>query len=140
MDKANLIVMAEELLKKCNVCSVASVSEEGYPRICMLAQLKADGIKSLWFSTGASGTKVRHFKSNQKAGVTFYEGGDSVTLTGTMEIVADKKEKNELWEKFSDFLSNHFSGGADDPEYAVIKFDAKEATIYVSGEFDTVQL
>lgn len=139
MDKANLIVMAEELLKKCNVCSVASVSEEGYPRICILAKLRTDGIKSMWFSTGASGTKVRHFKANAKAGVTFYDGGDSVTLTGAMEIVIDANVKREIWKEWSDFLCNHMSG-IDDPEYAVIKFVAKEATIYVGGEFDTIQL
>lgn len=139
MEKTNLIKMAEELLKKCHVCSVASVSESGFPRICMLAQLKSDGIKSLWFSTGASGTKVRHFKSNQKAGVTFYDGGDSVTLTGAMEIITDKKIKGEFWEKCAGFLANHFSG-ADDPEYVIIKFVASVATIYVNGEFDNVQL
>lgn len=60
-------------------------------------------------------------------------------LTGTMKIVADKKVKDELWEEWSDFLSNHM-GGANDPEYAVIKFVATEATIYVGGEFDTVRL
>lgn len=139
MNKLELIKQAEELLEKCYVCSVASVSEEGYPRICMLAKLKSDGIKELWFSTGASGTKVRHFKSNDKAGVTFYDGGDSVTLTGTMEMIEEKAVKQDLWKEWADFLRNHFEG-ADDPEYAVLKFTAKEATIYVGGAFDTVQL
>lgn len=88
-----MIKKAEQLLTKCSVCSVASVSECGYPRICLLAPLKTKGIKEFWFSTGASGTKVRHFKSNSKAGVTFFDGGDSVTLTGNMEIVDDKKQR-----------------------------------------------
>lgn len=139
MEKTNIIKMAEELLKKCNVCSVASVSEEGYPRICMLKQLKTDSIKTMWFSTGTDGTKVRHFESNKKAGVTFYEGGDSVTLTGTMEIILDKKVKGDLWKEWSYFLSNHFSG-VEDNNYAVIKFVANEATIYVNNEFETVKL
>lgn len=139
MDKTNLINLAEELLKKCTVCSVASVSEEGYPRICVLAQLRTDGIKTIYFSTGAGGTKVRHFKSNNKAGVTFYDGGDSVTLTGTMEIVADSNLKKELWEEWSSFLSNHMDG-LDDPEFAVTKFTAIEATIYVNGIFETIKL
>lgn len=139
MNKLELIKQAEELLSKCYVCSVASVSEEGYPRICILATLKSEGIKELWFSTGANGTKVRHFKSNDKAGVTFYDGGDSVTLTGIMEIIEDTSIKQDLWKQWADFLKNHFSG-ADDPDYAVIKFKAKEATIFVGGEFATVQL
>lgn len=78
----SLVKKAENLLSKCNVCTVASVSENGYPRICVLMPLRTIGIKEFWFSTGASGTKVRHFKNNRKSGVTFYDGGDSVTLTG----------------------------------------------------------
>lgn len=137
--KIELIKQAEELLQKCYICSVASVSEEGYPRICILAKLKSQGINEIWFSTGANGTKVRHFKSNDKAGVTFYDGGDSVTLTGTMEIIDNAHVKQDLWKEWAEFLCNHFKG-ADDPEFAVIKFIAKEATIYVGGAFETVQL
>lgn len=139
MNKLELIKKAEELLAKCYVCSVASVSEEGYPRICILSKLKSIGINGIWFSTGTSGTKVRHFKSNNKAGVTFYDGRDSVTLTGTMEIIEDVSIKQDLWKEWSEFLCNHFLG-ADDPEYAVVKFQAKEATIFVGGVFETVQL
>lgn len=139
MNKSELIKQSEKLFEKCGLCSVASVSEEGYPRICILAKLKSEGINEIWFSTGASGTKVRHFKSNDKAGVTFYDGGDSVTLTGTMEIVEDTSVKQSLWKEWAGFLCNHFES-ADDPEYAVIKFRAKEATIFVGGAFETVQL
>lgn len=139
MNKINLIKQAEELLEKCYLCSVASVSEDGYPRICILSKLKSEGIKELLFSTGATGTKVRHFMSNNKAGVTFYDGGDSVTLTGTMEIIEDKCIKQNLWEEWVEFLKNHFTG-MDDPDYAIIRFKAKEATIFVGGAFETVQL
>lgn len=134
----NLIKKAEELLTKCDVCSVASVSEKGYPRICLLMPLKSNGIKEFWFSTGTSGTKVRHFKSNEKAGVTFYNGGDSVTLTGEMKIVTDKAVKDELFYKWSDFLGRHFpNGGKDDPEYCILHFVANETTIYMDGAFET---
>lgn len=139
MNKTELINQAEELLSKCYVCSVASVSEEGYPRICILAKLKSLGINEIWFSTGASGTKVRHFKSNNKAGVTFYDGGDSVTLIGSMEIIEDTLVKQNLWKDWEKFLCNHFES-VDDPEYTILKFQAKEATIFVGGAFETVQL
>lgn len=130
-----LIEKAESLLTQCKVCTVASVSEKGYPRICVLMPLKTNGIKEFWFSTGASGTKVRHFKQNDKAGVTFYNGGDSVTLTGSMEIVTDNAVRNELW---SDFLAKHFpNGGKDDPDYCILHFTAIETTIYIDGEFET---
>lgn len=137
----NLIEKAENLLTKCEVCSVASVSENGYPRVCLLMPLNTNGIKEFWFSTGANGTKVRHFKHNSKAGVTFYNNYDSVTLTGDMEIVTDKNIKNDLWEKYSDFLGSHFTnGGKDDPEYCVIHFIANETTIYIDGDFETFEI
>ncbi|MGN1061505.1 MAG: pyridoxamine 5'-phosphate oxidase family protein [Candidatus Scatosoma sp.] len=133
-----LIKKAENLLLQCKVCSVASVSEEGYPRICVLMPLKTNGIKEFWFSTGASGTKVRHFKKNGKAGVTFYCGGDSVTLTGEMEIVSDKNVKDALWR---DELGRHFTGGGkDDPEYCILHFTAIEATVYIDGAFETLKI
>ncbi|MBO4990318.1 MAG: DUF3795 domain-containing protein [Clostridia bacterium] len=136
--KTNLIQKAERLLTQCKVCTVASVSEKGYPRICVLMPLKTNGIKEFWFSTGASGTKVRHFKSNHKSGVTFYAGGDSVTLTGNMEIVTEKAVKDDLWNVWSDFLGKHFpNGGKDDPDFCVIHFVANEATIYIDGAFET---
>ena len=136
-----LIENAEKLLTKCNVCSVASVSEKGYPRICLLMPLKTNGIKEFWFSTGANGTKVRHFKCNEKSGVTFYDGGDSVTLTGDMKIVTDKKVKDDLYDRWSDFLGKHFpDGGKDDPNYCILHFIADEATIYIDGAFETLEI
>jgi len=137
----NFIKKAENLLTKCKVCTVASVSEKGYPRICVLMPLKTIGIKEFWFSTGTSSTKVRHFKKNYKAGVTFYNGGDNVTLTGNMEIVTDKTVTNNIWNAWADVLGKHFpNGGNDDPEYCILHFVAKEATIYIDTELETFEV
>lgn len=134
----SLVRKSEEILNQCKVCSVASVSENGFPRICMLMPLKKVGIKEFWFSTGTSSTKVRHFRKNGKAGVTYYNGGDSVTLTGRMEIVAEKAVKDGLW---NDCLAKHFpNGGKDDPEYCVIHFIADEATVYIDDEFESLKI
>lgn len=134
----NIVKKSEILLNQCKVCTVASVTQDGYPRICVLTPLKNDGIKELWFSTGASSNKVRHFKINDKAGVTFYDDGDSVTLTGKMEIERDKKIKDSLWR---DSLAKHFpDGGKNDPEYCILHFKAEKATIYIQDEFVTTDL
>lgn len=137
----SLINQAEQLLTRCNVCTVASVSEQGYPRICVLMPLEAKGIKEFWFSTGANGTKVKHFENNCKSGVTFYNGGDSVTITGNMEIVTDKATKDRLFDKWSDFLGRHFpNGGKEDPNYCILHFTAKETTVYIDGKFETFEI
>lgn len=134
-----LVKKAESLLTKCPVSSVASVSEEGYPRICIMRQLKTNGIKEFWFPTSADGIKVRHFKTNEKAGVTFYNGGDSVTLTGIMEIVTDKSVKDALWNNWSGLLEKIY-GSKDSPDYGIIHFTANETTIYIGGKTETFRL
>lgn len=120
-------------------CSVASVSEGGYPRVCFLSVLKNNGIKELWFSTGASGTKIRHFKANDKASVAYFVGGDSVTLVGNMQIVSDKQVKEDFWNEYADFLSAHFNG-VNDPEYVLLKFTSHEMTAYVQNAFETFEV
>lgn len=137
----HLLQLSEELLKQCSVCTVASVSELGYPRICVLMPLKHNGIREFWFSTGANGTKVRHFRQNEKTGVTFYHGGDSVTLTGTMQIETDRAVKDALWEQWRDFLAKHFpNGGKDDPDFCVLHFTARETTVYIGEYFETFEI
>lgn len=133
-----LIEKAERLLCQCDVCTAASVTENGYPRICVLKHIKTSGIKEFWFSTSASSNKVRHFSKNDKAGVTFYNGGDSVTLIGEMEVIADKAVMDALWQTW---MENHFAnGGKDDPEYCVIHFTAKEAAVYIDGEYEILSI
>ena len=132
----DIIKAAEELLKKNQVCQVASVTEKGYPRIIIMIPLKTEGIKTFYFSTAASSKKIEHFKKNPKAGVTFYDQHDSVTLTGEMSIVTDKALKDSLW---CDWIAKHFqNGGKDDPEYTVVKFVTHEGDIYVNEQFERV--
>ncbi|MPN45204.1 hypothetical protein SDC9_192771 [bioreactor metagenome] len=139
MDKEEFITKSVELLQeKANVCSVASVTEEGYPRICVLKPIGSQGIKMIYFSTGSSSKKIGQYKENGKAGVTFFHGGDSVTLLGEMTIVKDKETKDCTYQNWMD---KHFAdGGKNDLEYAVLKFVANEATIYIDGAFETYSI
>lgn len=133
-----LIEKANVMLEKVKVCEVASINEEGYPRVCILMSLKHQGIKTLWFSTATSSKKVAHFLKNNKAGVTFFNSMDSVTLTGKITIVDDKNVKDILW---TTFLEKHFpNGGKDDPEYCVLRFDSNEGTFYIDGEFESFEV
>jgi general stress protein 26 len=134
----NLIKSAKKLLVDGTTCAVSSITENGHPRVCFLIAIKNDGIKTVYFATGTSSKKAKHYKQNPKAGVSFYKGNDSVTLVGSMEILSDKQEKNALWQ---DWMAQHFpNGGKDDPEYTVIKFTAVEGTFWIDGNFDTLKV
>ena len=124
---------AVKFLENTNVISLSSVSGNGYPRICAMAKLKSEGL-SIWVSTGTESKKTDHYKINPKAGVLYYNENDSVTLNGVIEIVSDEAVKKGLWQ---DWMQKHFPGGADDPNYCVLKFTAKEAIIYIDEEFET---
>jgi len=128
---------AADLLNDCTEITLASVNENGYPRICVLEKIKSDGIKKIWCSTGLEGTKTKHFNANPKASVCFWKGGDSVTLIGKVTVRTDRQIREEMW---LDWFIEHLPGGIDDPNYCILEFSAEEATLYINGEFVTLDV
>ncbi|MEA4882988.1 MAG: pyridoxamine 5'-phosphate oxidase family protein [Clostridia bacterium] len=130
-----IVAKGAQLLARCGEIALASISEQGYPRVCVLSRTKSEGLKRLWVSTGAESTKVRHFKANPKAGACFYRGNDSVTLGGTVTLIQDRAVKAEMW---LDWFINHYPGGIDDPNYCILEFRTEEATLWIDKEFVTL--
>jgi len=133
----DMIGKATELLTKCEVVTLASINEEGYPRICVMAKVRAEGIQTIWMATGSHSTKTGHFQKNPKASVCYFSGGDSVTLLGEIEIIHDAAIKQEMWQ---DWFIAHFPTGASDPEYCILRFDAQVATCWIKQCFETHRL
>jgi general stress protein 26 len=131
----NIVNKAADMLEKCGEITLASVSEEGYPRVCVVSKIKSEGIKKLWVATGLSSVKVRHFKQNNKASVCAYSNGNSATLVGKVSVIQDPTVKAEMW---IDWFINHFPGGIEDPNYCILQFEAEEATLWIDNEFVTV--
>lgn len=63
---------AVSLLDECTNISIASVNQDGYPRVCVVSKLRADGFSGIYFSTGTKSTKVEHFESNPRASICYY--------------------------------------------------------------------
>lgn len=135
--KKNIVDLAEKLMDKSEVVTLASVNEDGFPRICAMAKVKSEGIKMIWMATGTHSKKTDHFLKNPKASVCAFSEKDSLTLIGNISIISDKGIKHDLWQ---DWFIEHFPEGKDDPEYCVLKFEAQEATIYVDELFETVSV
>lgn len=128
---------AVQLLEQCNEITVSSVTEDGFPRPCVLSKLGADGLEAIYFSTNTSSRKIPQFQANPKAGVCFADGGDSVTLLGTVEIVTDQEKKNAVWRPW---LENHFPDGPEGAEFCLLKFIPKEMTFFLKGKFGTMPI
>jgi pyridoxamine 5'-phosphate oxidase family protein len=97
-----------------------------------LSKIKTEGLTTIWFATGNSSAKTKDFRSNPKAGICFYKEGNSVAMTGEVEVVSDTGTKKELWQ---DWFIHHFPKGPEDPEYILLKFRGNHATIWIDGQF-----
>ena len=102
--------IAKKIVTDTQLITVASIDENGYPRPVVMVKLEErEGV--IYTSTGYSAEKTKHFKANPKAGISIMSGRDSITYTGTMEIV----ENVEVWNsklsphnKLSRFILIHF--------------------------------
>lgn len=129
---ATLDEKAAILLQNSEVVIITSVNQKGYPRPVPMSKVKSEGISVIWMATGKDSSKTKDFLSNPKAGLCFHTNGNSVALTGEVEIVTDKTMKKELWQ---DWFIEHFPQGPEDPGYVLIKFNSREATFWIDGDF-----
>lgn len=128
---------ARILLEKCNILTLASVNENGYPRICVISKIRSNGFLEIYFMTSKRSHlngKATHFENNTKASVCYHHGGDSVTLIGNVEIIHDVDEKAKFE---SDCDKNFFKKGIQDPKCYVLRFRTNEATFWIEGKFRT---
>ena len=129
-----MLTKAAALLGKCEVVTIASVGETGYPRISAMSKNTADGIATVWLATGADSRKTANFLKNPKASICYYLNHDSVTLEGNVEVIYDAAMKKAHW---LEWYINHFPKGADDPNYCLLKFTTTAATCWIDNTFET---
>lgn len=132
LEKA-LLKKAEDFIKKSETAVISSIGENGYPRAAAMSNIKPEGLKTLWFSTGTKSHKTRNLKENPKASVCFFNSDDNITLIGDVKIIEDMEIKKQLW---LDWFINHFPLGVTDPNYCVLKFEAKYIQVYLGNEFE----
>ncbi|MCL2861140.1 MAG: pyridoxamine 5'-phosphate oxidase family protein [Firmicutes bacterium] len=112
-------------------CSLVLLDHEGYPTASVLTAAKSDGIKQIWFGTGAESNKYKRAKDNSKASVHYGTGEHSITLVGEIEILTDEATKKAIW---YDGLAEHFPAGATDPNYVILQFTTKRYMLFVDWE------
>ena len=128
---------ADQLIKRCDVATLTSINEKGYPRTCLLSIAKSDGFYDIYFVTSKRSKingKVVNFESNSKASVCYFLGGDSVTLIGNVEFVKNRETQELVWNETD---RRFFKKGIDDPKFRLVKFHTIEATFWIEGKFRT---
>ncbi len=126
---------ANTLLKRCDVATLTSINEKGYPRTCVVSIAKADTFSDIYFVTSKRSDKAgkaSHFETNTKSSVCYFLDGDSVTLIGNVEFVGDRKLQESI-----EADRQFFKKGIDDPKFRLIRFHTIEATFWIEGKFRT---
>ena len=137
LEKEIAILKAINLLKKCESVELASINEDGYPRICEMERMLSDGIERIYFTTKITSNKVRHFYENKKAGIGYCIDDDCVSLTGDIDIITDIFEKKRLWNRER---TKHLLDDEKGSQYCILCFKAIKATIFIDGLYFETQL
>ena len=131
------VQQAAWILDQCGYVTLSTIDENGFPRPVAIDVLRHDGIATLWMTTSLSSEKVKHLRREPKAGICYVHEADSVTLTGTAEIIADMETRHAFWK---DFMKHYFPGGPDDPDYCILCFHAEEAIFWIDRKFKRIVL
>ena len=106
-------------LKRGTTVSLASINSNGYPRPVPMAIVTIDKEKNIWFATSIKSDKVKAYKENPRAGLSFHNNEMSASFTGKITIVEEKKRKREMW---NEAISFYFPVGVDSHDYCLLKF------------------
>lgn len=134
---SNLKLEAAQMLASTRSVTMSSINPEGYPVPVAMVPVKTDGLQTIYLSTITSSNKVKNIQANPKTGISFYKNFNGVTLIGEMEIVTDRTIKAEVFDER--WMTKHFPGGVDDPEYTLLKFTAKSGVVAINEEFERIQ-
>lgn len=128
-----MLLAAEEILKKSESVSLASITEDGFPRICEMEKVVTDGLNHIYFVTLKSSDKVKHFRRNSKSSVCFSLDDDSVSLIGHIEIIETEDEKQRILP--TEYVERLRKKGSS--RYCILHFTTVEAKAFIDGTFAT---
>jgi len=111
----------DEASQQATWCAVATVAN-GEPRVRMVHPTWEG--ETLWFATGAHSPKVQQMQANPVVDIQYQVGPPSFThvlVRGTAQIVTDPAEKKRVWDVIDYDLSQFWSAGPEDPNYAPVR-------------------
>lgn len=130
MDNTEAESFANKLLDTCESVQLASINEDGFPRICEMEKVRADTFRNIYFTTLRTSEKARHFLVNSRSAVCYSSDSDCISLIGNIEILDDKDTKDKIW------VGEHKRRFVEDesgPLYCILHFAVKEAKIFMNG-------
>lgn len=123
----NPIAAAEALLKKCSFVTMCTTTYTGYPRPFTIRVQKNVGVKTLYMLSNMERKHYEYLAEYPKAGISFGNSEQDVTLLGKVRIITDPAVKNQLWEKWKNRPATaNREDYVDSPKYCVLEFNTVE--------------
>ena len=132
-----IIEKANAILKKTANVNFGVIDESGYPVVMAMSLINPNDISEIYLSTTLDSNKAKCLQKNNKASVCVATTNDNITLVGDVEICTDQETKSKCWQNW--FIEVYPSGETD-PNYCVIKFTTKRASLYVGDEVAAFEL
>ena len=150
MEEKELKQKCLKLMQTANAVYLSTIGNDGFPYIRMMSNLrnkeenpraaktisqkKEDSI--IYFVTSKSSPKMQQIRANPKVSAYLCNPAELLTLMlkGEAEEIADIEFKKQIWQ---DQWKIHWPGGADDPEFTVIKLSPSLAKgMHKEGPFE----
>ena len=128
---ANILERANQIIQACDAACLGVIDEDGCPSVSTASPIKPESIFEAYFATGLDANKTKRLLRDKRASVCYRADGNNITLVGEAEILTDQATKSWLW---LDWFIHHFPLGETDPNYCIIKFVTKRASLWVDNE------
>jgi len=127
----NLVELANTSIKKCDSAYMGVIDQDGFPSVSTVSFINPENILELYFATGLEGNKTKRLAINSKASVCCNPKEGNITLVGEAEILTDQESKSRHW---LSWFNEIFEGGETDPNYVIIKFTTKRASLWLKDD------
>ena len=141
----------QELMRRTWVVYVATISEEGFPQVRAVENLKGTErfphLAELFqteefefatlFSTVTGFNKLKEIEANPKGSIYYCLPREwrGLMMEGTFEIVIDETTKSQIWH---DDWKGFFPSGTLDPKQTIVRFTPRIVKYYNHGEHITI--
>jgi len=132
-----------DLMETAEAAYVTTIDADGYPQTRAMFNLRRKvqfpGLAVLfqphqddflvYLTTNTSSPKIDHIKKDPKVSIYYCKPGEfrGLMLSGEMEIVTDRAEKEKVWQKGWEM---YYPGGVHDPDHTVLRLRPMAAKYY----------
>jgi general stress protein 26 len=143
MDEKDARGLSLELMEIAEAAYVTTIDPDGFPQTRAMFNLRRKeqfpGLAVLfkdhqndflvYFTTNTSSPKIGHVKKNAKVAAYYCKANEfrGLMLTGKMEIVSERAEKERVWQKG---WERYYPGGVHDPDHTVLRLRPLAAKYY----------